>query len=86
VGQKLLGLSQTDADAGRQVFCVTHLPQLAGYAHAHLRVRKTVSQGRTKTVVDRIKGETRVQELAQMLGGESESTRHIARELLGRPD
>ena len=86
VGQKLLGLSQTDTDVGRQVFCVTHLPQLAGYAHAHLRVRKTVSQGRTRTVVEQIEGEARIQELAQMLGGESESTRHIARELLSRPD
>ncbi len=86
VGKKLSGLAQTDTAMGRQVFCVTHLPQLAGYADAHLRVRKIVSQGRTRTVVEQIKGETRVQELAQMLGGETESTRHIARELLSRPD
>jgi DNA repair protein RecN (Recombination protein N) len=86
VGRKLLGLSQTDTNVGRQVFCVTHLPQLAGYADAHLRVVKTVSQGRTRTVVEPIAGETRIQELAQMLGGETESTKHIARELMGRPD
>jgi DNA repair protein RecN (Recombination protein N) len=85
VGQKLWGLSQTDTDVGRQVFCVTHLPQLAGYADAHLRVRKTVSQGRTRTVVEQIEAESRIQELAQMLGGETENTRRIARELLDRP-
>lgn len=84
VGRKLLGLSQASAADGRQVFCVTHLPQLAGYADAHLRVRKTVTEGRTRTVVEPIEGETRVAELAQMLGGESESTRQIATELLQR--
>jgi DNA repair protein RecN (Recombination protein N) len=84
VGRKLLGLSQASAADGRQVFCVTHLPQLAGYADAHLRVRKTVSEGRTKTVVEPVAGEARVTELAQMLGGENESTRQIATELLKR--
>jgi DNA repair protein RecN (Recombination protein N) len=84
VGRKLLGLSQAKAADGRQVFCVTHLPQLAGYADAHLRVRKTVSEGRTKTVVEPIEGTARVTELAQMLGGENESTRQIATELLKR--
>ena len=84
VGRKLLGLSQASAADGRQVFCVTHLPQLAGYADAHLRVRKTVSEGRTKTVVEPVEGTARVTELAQMLGGENESTRQIATELLKR--
>ena len=82
VGRKLLNLSQVDGAEGRQVFCVTHLPQLAGYANAHLRVRKTMSQERTITVVEPIDGEMRVAELAQMLGGENESTRQIAIELL----
>jgi DNA repair protein RecN (Recombination protein N) len=84
VGRKLLGLSKANTTDGRQVFCVTHLPQLAGYADAHLRVRKTVAEGRTVTVVEPIDGEMRVAELAQMLGGENESTRQIATELLQR--
>lgn len=84
VGRKLLGLSQAEGNAGRQVFCVTHLPQLAGYADAHLRVRKTVSRGRTMTLVEAVDGEARISELALMLGGENESTRQIARELLER--
>jgi DNA repair protein RecN (Recombination protein N) len=86
VGRKLLGLSRSEDGDGRQVFCVTHLPQLAGYADAHLHVRKTVSQGRTRTEVDLLEGRERVQELAQMLGGDSESTRKAAVELLALKD
>lgn len=82
VGRKLWGLTAAHSDIGRQVFCVTHLPQLAGYADSHLHVRKAVTEGRTYTVVDTLEGEARVLELAQMLGGESDSAREIARELL----
>ena len=82
VGRKLLDLSQADGGPGRQVFCVTHLPQLASYADAHLHVRKTVSEARTRTVVEPLGDAARVKELAQMLGGESEGTTKIARELL----
>ncbi|MBL7198961.1 MAG: DNA repair protein RecN [Anaerolineae bacterium] len=86
VGLKLRNLSRADGDTGRQVFCVTHLPQLAGYADVHLHVRKTVSEGRTKTVVEALDGEARIRELAQMLGGESDSTRQTAIELLALKD
>ncbi len=82
VGRKLWELSRAADGGGRQVFCVTHLPQLAAYADVHLRVRKDVSGGRTRTVVDVLEREGRVHELAQMLGGESEGTLRIARELL----
>ena len=71
-------------EGGRQVFCVTHLPQLAGCGDMHLRVRKSVSEGRTRTVVEPLEGEARVSELAQMLGGDSEATIKIARELLAQ--
>jgi DNA repair protein RecN (Recombination protein N) len=84
VGEKLYNLSHQDAYMGRQVFCVTHLPQLAGHADAHMRVIKSVIEGRTRTIVEPIEGEARVAELAQMLGGETEDTRKIARELLGQ--
>jgi DNA repair protein RecN (Recombination protein N) len=84
VGEKLYNLSHQDDQTGRQVFCVTHLPQLAGYADAHMRVSKTVAEGRTRTVVEPVEGEARIAELAQMLGGESESTLKIARELLSQ--
>ena len=84
VGHKLWGLSQARGEQGRQVFCVTHLPQLASYADNHLRVRKTVTEGRTRTVVDLLDQSERIRELAQMLGGESDGTREIAAELLAQ--
>ncbi|MBN1642490.1 MAG: DNA repair protein RecN [Anaerolineae bacterium] len=84
VGRKLWGLSVAHSDSGRQVFCVTHLPQLASYADSHLLVEKAVSEGRTRTIVKPLSGESRVRELAQMLGGDSEATREIARGLLAQ--
>ena len=61
---------------------MTHLPQLAGFGDAHFRVRKKVSGKRTTTDVRRITGEERVEELSQMLGTVTESTRQSAREIL----
>jgi DNA repair protein RecN (Recombination protein N) len=84
VGRKLWELSQAHSEQRRQVFCVTHLPQLAGYADSHLHVRKTVAEGRTRTVVDLLDQAERIRELAQMLGGESEGTREIAEALLAQ--
>jgi DNA repair protein RecN (Recombination protein N) len=53
----------------KQVLCVTHLPQIAAYADAHYRVEKRVAAGRTSTVVRRLDGTERVEELARMVGG-----------------
>ena len=86
VGRKLLGLSRASDGTGRQVFCVTHLPQLAGFADVHMHVRKTVVHERTMTLVTSIDGEERVEELALMLGGENEASKQIARELLERKE
>ncbi len=70
--------------AGRQVLCVTHLPQIAARAHHHLQVAKTVRGGRTRATVATLGGADRVDEIARMLGGEppSETVRRHARELL----
>ncbi|MBN1934831.1 MAG: DNA repair protein RecN, partial [Anaerolineae bacterium] len=83
VGKKLWGLSRTDGGE-HQVFCVTHLPQLAGYADLHLRVQKSLSGDRTTTTVELLEEDERIDELAQMLGGVGENTRQIARELLAQ--
>jgi len=84
VGHKLWGLSAragTD-DAGHQVLCVTHLPQLASYGDAHFKVDKRVIGERTVTRVQELSPPARVEELAQMLGLVSEVTRKSAREIL----
>ena len=68
-----------------QVFVVTHLPQLASRAAAHLLVEKEQQAGTTMTRVRALEGGARVEEIARMLGGdpESETSREHARELLG---
>lgn len=67
VGRKLKELS-----ARNQVICVTHLPQIASLADTHFRVWKEASGQRTAARIDRLDAhETRVEEIARMLGGES---------------
>jgi DNA repair protein RecN (Recombination protein N) len=53
-----------------QVLCVTHLPQVAAHADAHLVVGKRVADGRTATVARQLSADERTAELAAMLGGE----------------
>jgi len=77
VGQKLWNLSRT-----HQVFCVTHLPQLAVFGDQHYQVQKLVDQGRTLTRVENLDGESRLLELSQMLGEVGEGTLRSAHELL----
>jgi DNA repair protein RecN (Recombination protein N) len=79
VGRKLWGLAQ---QANHQVLCITHLPQIAGYATTHYHVTKQIEGERTRTQVEALADEARVEELAQMLGVLSESTRQSAREIL----
>ncbi len=73
------------AAAGRQVLCVTHLPQIAARAQHHFLVVKGVSGRRTRAAVTVLEGAARVEEVARMLGGAapSDTARRHARELLG---
>ncbi|HXF86373.1 MAG TPA: DNA repair protein RecN [Anaerolineales bacterium] len=77
VGQKLWNLSRT-----HQVFCVTHLPQLAVFGDEHYQVQKIVQGNRTLTRVERLEGEPRLLELSQMLGEVGEGTLRSAHELM----
>jgi DNA repair protein RecN (Recombination protein N) len=77
VGQKLWNLSRS-----HQVFCVTHLPQLAVFGDQHYQVQKLVDNGRTLTRVEPLDGEARLLELSQMLGEVGEGTLRSAHELL----
>lgn len=81
VGRKLWGLTQADG-LKHQVLCVTHLPQIAGYADSHFHVEKGVSQRRTTTSVRVLEKTDRVEELAVMLGTPSDGTRRSAQEIL----
>jgi DNA repair protein RecN (Recombination protein N) len=79
IGRKLAELALR-----HQVLCITHLAPVAALAGVHFRVRKLASGDRTGTVVDRLEGDDRVDELAEMLAGRpaGEAARASARELL----
>lgn len=88
VGEKLWGLAspRDEAASRRQVLCVTHLPQLAGFGDRHLCVEKAIDRrdGRERTVtqVQRLTEEGRVVELAKMLGGPGDAARQSAAAIL----
>ena len=87
VGQKLWRLTAPPADApspspSHQVLCVTHLPQLAAYGDTHIEVNKRVVGERTITTAEPIGGEARLQELAQMLGAETDAGRQSVQDML----
>jgi DNA repair protein RecN (Recombination protein N) len=65
IGRQLKAVSKF-----HQVLCITHLPQIAGFADRHLRVEKVVQGGRAVTMVNCVEDSKRVQEIARMLGGE----------------
>ena len=77
VGQKLWNLARS-----HQVFCVTHLPQLAVFGDQHYQVQKFVENGRTLTRIEKLEGDPRLLELSQMLGEVGESTLRSAHDLL----
>ncbi len=64
VGARLRALSRT-----AQVLCVTHLPQVATFADAHVHISKRVSGGRTLTTAAALHGDARVEEVARMMAG-----------------
>lgn len=79
VGRRLARLSR-----GSQVLAVTHLPQVAAFAHHHFHVTKDDDGNVTSSSVVRLDGQARVDELARMLAGQddSEAAQAHARELL----
>ncbi len=68
---------------GRQVLCITHLPQIASMADIHLQITKSEIGGRTLTKVTRLDEGGRVKEIARMASGkESEASIKNAREMI----
>ena len=68
----------------RQVFAISHLPQVASKGDAHIKIYKTDIEGRTTTQFQALSQEQRIEEIAQMLGGKdiTDSARAHAKELL----
>jgi len=70
----------------RQVFCVTHLPQVAAQGDEQWSVSKSRGKGKPSTAVTHLDRAARIEELARMLGGAeiTATTRKHAAELLGK--
>ncbi|HEX5527266.1 MAG TPA: DNA repair protein RecN [Solirubrobacterales bacterium] len=79
VGERLRALGE-----GRQVLCITHLPQVASLADVHFRLEKDIAGEQARATVERLEGDAVVEEIRRMLGGESsdEAATQHARQLL----
>ncbi|MFC1884306.1 DNA repair protein RecN [Thermodesulfobacteriota bacterium] len=79
VGKKLFSLS-----GYHQILCITHLPQIASQGRTHFLVRKDVDQGRTMTEISELNEESRVREIARLLGGQEITVKALdhAKEML----
>jgi DNA repair protein RecN (Recombination protein N) len=79
-----VGKRLRDLAAQHQVLCITHLPQIAAFAHHHVKVEKETRAGRTLIKAGPLSESQRVDELARMLAGETvtETARRHAEELL----
>jgi DNA repair protein RecN (Recombination protein N) len=79
VGQKLKELSSR-----YQIFCVTHLAQIAAFADHQYRIDKLILNGRSVTRVEALTGEARIEELVRMMTGSrvTDAARAHVKELL----
>jgi DNA repair protein RecN (Recombination protein N) len=83
IAEKLASLA-----CSAQVFCITHLPQIASQpAAAHFSIEKRMSAGRTTIHIQPLDADGRVDEIARMLGGtrQTETVIRHAREMLESP-
>ena len=73
IGKRLRALGRL-----HQVFCITHLPQVASQAQHHLVVEKSAVKDRTVTTVRALSAVQRESEIARMLGGETITKKVLA--------
>jgi len=67
----------------KQLFVITHLPQIASKAEHHYIISKFIKDNKTFTTAKFLKKEERIQEITRMLGGESNASIEHAKEMLG---
>src|SRR5581483_10076836 len=78
-----VGAKMQSLGSEHQVLCITHLPQVAAVAEAQFVVTKEYANQRTISQLTEVKSKARVEEIARMLGGKSDSALAHAKELLG---
>ena len=81
VGEKLRHIARS-----HQVFCITHLPQIASQGEQHYRIAKSVQANHTATDIQPLSFTERIEEIARMSGGKeiTDITRRHAKEMLTR--
>lgn len=79
-----IGKKLSNGTKDRQVFCITHLAQIASRGDHHLKVVKSELEGRVSSTVRPLYGDERTQEIARIMGGEelSETLIQSAKEIL----
>lgn len=81
IGAKV-GAKMKELGRSHQVFCITHLPQVAALASSHFIVAKDTAGKRTSTRLTEADGKARESEIARMLGGNPASALPHAKALL----
>ena len=64
LAKKLLSISRN-----HQVICVSHLSQVAAFATSHYYINKIVKDGKTRTILTKLKDTERINEIARLIGG-----------------
>ena len=83
---EIVGRRLQEIGENRQVLCVTHLPQVASLADHHFRISKVTDGKSTRTRLQSLRNDERINELARMLGGVEITTKtleHAAEMLSG---
>ncbi|MDR1068739.1 MAG: DNA repair protein RecN [Clostridiales Family XIII bacterium] len=79
VGEKLKRMSAT-----RQIVCITHLPQIAGFAGHHYLIEKSSDESSTRATVRELDGDEKITAIARLIGGKTitPATLESAQELM----
>src|SRR5690606_1312879 len=84
VTARAVGAQLRSLASGRQVICITHLPQVASMAARHFSIAKDTTADPARTTVTALEDEQLVGELVRMLGADrdDDAARRHAEELL----
>ncbi len=79
VAKKMVEISEDT-----QVICITHIPQVASISNNHVKISKSVTDGRTKAHIEELFGNNRILEIAEMISGDqvTDASINTAKELL----
>lgn len=88
IAAQRVGEKMSDLSCGKQVLCITHLPQIAALADCHDKIEKVERGGKTYTVINELDRQGRRMELARLHGGDvvTETTLAGAEEQLSAAD